>query len=61
MLDYGEVVTQIHQQSILVFFPLDDVHLLLVHDIYNLYLDSQILGLIQTIILRLYTGVVDFL
>jgi hypothetical protein len=61
MLDYGEVVTQIHQQSIPVFFPLDDVQLLLVHDSYTLYLEHRIFGLIQTILLRLYTGVVNFL
>ena len=61
MIDYGEVVTQINQLSEPVFFPLDDVQLLLVHDSYTLYLEPRIFALIPTILLRLYTGVFDFL
>jgi len=49
----------IHPQSRLVFFTLDDVLLLLVHNNCTLCFNNLLFERLQTIILRLYTGVFD--
>ena len=61
MLDYAEVVTQIHPQSRLVFFALDEVHFLLVHNNCTICLNNRLFELLKTRILWISTGVFDSL
>ena len=61
MIDYAEVLTRIHQPSILFFFPLDDVQLLFIHNNCSFCLKNRFFGRLQTIFSRLCAGVFDAL